>query len=357
MSSKEEAEFAAVLAEIEAEGVPDDGADEGEVLMESDQGEDPVTDEDTEAEAEAEADGEESEGDEPLETSDNEVFKNEIADLLDQGNLKKACEKLGVDPAIFKINNRQFAAIRKGESKARKFHTEAENKIKTASQKEAQAEKLHKTAELTYGPIVAGSKSAREGDWSRAKAAVELMFEMPFETVVDNIKKGVKPLDPAQAEILKLRAELQEEKAKKNQDDAKAVEQGQYQKDLQTVSTKLTGTPLEGVEGAAEDIVKVIRASYDPGLKKYSLTLKEAYKKVKETYQKKAAQLAKLSGAPTAKPSKAPKAPAPQSRAPLASQVRRPSSAKVTAEDEFAASIKEAAMAASAAERRNRRSR
>lgn len=346
MATNNEADdFAAVLAEVEAETAEEQPAEQPDEVQDEDEGQE-EGDLDT-----GDGEGESEEDTEPLETTDNEVFKTEIADLLDKGDLKKACEKLGVDPAIFKINNRQFAAIRKAETSARRAHTEAESKLTQATEKETKAEALQRKAEEIYGPVVAGSQSAKKGDWSRAKAAVEVMFEMPFEQVVEQIKKGAKPLDPAQAEVLKLRQELAEERAKKSQEETKAAEATQYQKDIQTVTSKLAGTPLEGIEGAAEEVVKVMRASYNPGLKKYTLTLKEAYKQVKTTYQKKAEQLAKLTASAAPKPASQAAA-----RTPLTSK-NKPSSAKVTEKDEFAASIAEAAREAAAAERRMRRAR
>lgn len=343
MSSTEsdEAEFAAVLAEMQAE---QPSADTDEVAEENvDEGQDPELDDNQEDS------GDEPEG-EPLEGTDAETLRTEVADLLDKGDLKKACEKLGVDPAIFKINNRQFAAIRKGETEAKRLHIEADTKL-------TKAEQVQKRAEEIYGPIVAGSKSARNGDWSTAKSAIEVMFEMPFEKVVESIQKGVKPLDPAQAEVMKLRKELEEERANKAKEETKTAETNQHIKDVQLVTGKLAGTPLEGIEGAAEEIVKTIRASYNPALKKNTLTLREAYKQVKTAYEKKAAQLARLAGvAPTASaPATAPKAGNKPSRTPLTA--RQTSAPKVSEVDEFAASVAEAAKAAAAADRRSRRSK
>lgn len=296
MSTKSDADISAEIdagmAELRAELGGDDSApEEAAPEAESVEG-DPEADEESE-------DEESEETEEALEDESGETARAEVAKLFADGDLKGACDKLGLDPSIFKLNNRQFAAARKAESEAKRRDAESRARDEQASSKLQQAEALNKGAEETYGPIAAGSLAyRRDRDTTKARAAIELMFGAPWEQIKTELDKGVKPLSPAELRVIELERKLEAEKANKTQTDAAAAAAAQHTADVAKVESKLAGTPLEGVEGAAEDIVKVIRASYNPALKKHTLTLKEAYQQVKAANVKKAAQLAKLSGRP-----------------------------------------------------------
>lgn len=287
-------EMAALRAELDAE--TPEVEDVEEATPEADSVEsDPGADEESEGEES------EEESEPALEEADGEAARAEVAKMFADGDLKGACAKLGLDPAIFKLNNRQFAAARKAESEAKRLASEAETRQAATEARAKQAEALQAGAEKVYGPIVAGNKAYRvDRDMAKAKAALELMFEDKFENIVENIQKGVQPLSAAELRVIELERKLTEEKAQKEQETAAQSSQQQHKADVDKVSSKLAGTPLEGVEGAAEDIVKVLRASYNPALKKNTLTLREAYQQVKATYAKKAAQLSRLTGKPKA---------------------------------------------------------
>jgi hypothetical protein len=289
----------AEMSELRAELGGEDAAESATTEAESVEG-------DPEADTASE-DEESEEKDEPAETLEDErgeTARAEVAKLFAEGNLKGACEKLGLDPTIFKVNNRQFAAARKAESEAKRLDAAAAAREAAAAAKLAESESLRTGAEKVYGPIVAGNKAYRvDRDMNKAKAAVELLFEDTWENIQAAIAKGSVALSPAELQVAQLRKELEDERAAKAADGASAAAAQQHAKDVEAVTGRLASTPLAGVEGAAEEIVKVIRASYNPALKKNTKTLKEAYAEVKAGLAKKAAQLAKLTGAkPSATP-------------------------------------------------------
>lgn len=296
MSTKTDADVAAemdaAMAELRAElGGDEDSSEEATPDADSVEG-NPGEDEESEEEEETE---------EPLETEDGEAARAEVAKLFAEGNLKEACAKLDLDPAIFKVNNRQFAAARKAETEAKRLEAAAAAREAAAAAKLAESEALRTGAEKVYGPIVAGNKAYRvDKDMAKARAAIELLLEDKWENIQAQINKGATPLTPAELRVIELEQRLEAEKTTKATADAAAAEAAQHAKDVAAVTTRLEKTPLAGVEGAAEEIVKVIRASYNPALKKNTLTLKEAYQQVKTAYAKKAAQLAKLTGKPKA---------------------------------------------------------
>lgn len=333
-----EAQMVAEMAELRAElGPSDDAPEEAAPEAESVEG-DPEADEESE-------DEEKEETEEPLEAEGGEEARAEVAKLFADGNLKAACEKLGLDPGIFKVNNRQFAASRRAESEAKRLAAEAESRHAAAEARAKQAENLQAGAEKVYGPIVAGNKAYRvDRDMAKAKAAVELLFEDSWENIQAAIAKGAQPLTPAELQVAQLRKELEDERAAKRAENEQTSTAAQQAADVAKVAAALAKTPLADVDGAAEEIVRTIRASYNPALKKNTKTLKEAYAEVKSAYAKKAAQLSKLTSRPAVKveeeptPSRAPRgAPA---RKPLASP--RTPAKPLSAEDAMEAEMKAA---------------
>lgn len=337
------ADFAEVLAELEADEGPE--ADSAAPEAESVQGDQEASDELEETETEE------------IETEtaevDVEADRAEIAGLFSKGKLKEACEKLGLDPGIFRLNNRQFAAARAAETAAKALKAEGEAALSEGTAKLAKATELDTAARTTYGPIAVGAAKYAQGEHLAAKGAVELFFRDKFENIVANIARAAKGIDPAQAEVIRLRREIAERDAANTASTAAAASAAEEAGQVTTIAGKLKGTPLEGVDGAAEEIARVIRASKHPTLNKYTVTLKEAYVQVKAAHAKKAAQLAKL--LPGARPAPVVDKRRPLDRTPLAA--RRPVEKKVDPDEEFRRELEAAARDTAAQERKNRRSK
>lgn len=313
-----EADFAAVLAEASA-AVPDEP--EAQTVDTPDESEDA-------AEPETPAEPEES-----LTEAETAAAK-----LIEQGDLDGALKRLGVDPALVKVDRRQFFAMRKGLA-------DAKAKERASEAKAAEATKLRTEAEKLYGPIAAGFAAHRQGDGAKLRAAIELLAEDSFENVLATIERGNRPLDPATAEVMRLRAELAErDKAVKSEQtaaQAKAAEQAQITK----LEAQVAKTPLAKVPGAAKQIYDRVKASYD-GVG-YSLSVKEAYAQVKAEVE----AVAKAFGAPAAPP---PRGKPLQERIPRTPETRRLSQAE-REEAEFRKTIAEAEAAARSVERSVRR--
>jgi len=348
------ADIASELASLQAEQGGGDTNEEAAPEADSVEGE-PEADEESE-EIEEDTDGADDEAleDEPAALDgDAEAFKSELAELIDSGDLKAAAEKLGLDPSVFKLNNRQFKAARVTAKEAKAAAAEAASKATLALQAQTKAEQLNAKAEEVYGPVVAGKHHYKNGDVLQARAALELMFEDTFENIVSNMAKGAKALDPAKLEVLKLRKELEAEKAAKAAETATQTAAQQRATEVAGIAAKLKSTPLAELgEEAAAEIHAVISKSYNAALGKHTVTLKEAYAQVKAGYEAKAAKLAKLSGKP---PVVAPKG---KTREPLEKTKlapRVPTGKKLTAEQEFAAELAAAKKETQAAARRDQR--
>ena len=315
-----EADFAAVLAEASA-AVPDEP--EAQTVDTPDESED-----DSAEKTDSAAD--ESESLTEAETA--------AAKLIEQGDLDGALKRLGVDPALVKVDRRQFFAMRKGLA-------DAKAKERASEAKAAEAVKLRTEAEKLYGPIAAGFAAHRQGDGAKLRAAIELLAEDSLENVLATIERGNRPLDPATAEVMRLRAELAErDKAVKSEQtaaQAKAAEQAQISK----LEAQVAKTPLAKVPGAAKQIYERVKASYD-GVG-YSLSVKEAYAQVKAEVE----AVAKAFGAPAAPP---PRGKPLQERIPRTPETRRLSQAE-REEAEFRKTIAEAEAAARSVERSARR--
>lgn len=348
----EAAEFADLLAELEA----DEGDDvSGEATPEADSVDgDPEADaesEDEESEADEDENSEELEG--PAAAADVEAFRSELAELIDGGDLKGACEKLGLDPKILKIDNRKFKAARVAETTAKRLKTEADQALQAGTQAKTEAEQLLESARKIYGPAAAGFTRYQEGDPSGVREAVEAMTGDSFENVVAAVARAAKGMDPGQVEVLKLRRELAAEKARRDAEAAQQSAKSEETAQVTQIAGKLKGTPLEGLaDEAAADIFKVLQASKHPTLGKYTKTLKEAYAEVKAVYAAKAAKLAAVTGTKTkVAPPKDKRRPL--DRTPLAS--KRPAGKQMTPEEEFAAEVKAAERASQEQERKRAR--
>lgn len=287
----EAADFAAVLAELHAEEA---GASVDAAATPDDEGDDEPGDEADEAGEELDEDAEETEDPETLEPEAASAVKATLRGLLEAGKLKDLAKALDVDPSIFKTNPRQFAAMRKGLSDAATAKAAADAAATEGRTKLQQAEQLTTSAQTTYGPIVAARRAADAGDWSTAKAAVELIFPgRTFQEISASIARADKGLDPGQVEVIKLRRELAARDAAVEAAKATQTEAQTTAAHVAGVEGKLKGTPLEGVEGAAKDIVALVHASKIPG-GGYSKTVQQAYAEVKAALAKKATQLARL---------------------------------------------------------------
>ncbi len=352
------ADFAAVLAELEADQGSDGDVETEEATPGADVDSDPAADDESEDESEdiedEESEDEDLEDEAPEGSADVETFKDELAELLDGGDLKALAEKLGKDPSIFKLNNKQFKAARVAERNARKAKAEADTALATASEKETKATQLQSGCESTYGPIVAGFTAYKKGDPMRARAAIELMLEDKFENIVATIGRAAKGLDPGVVEVQRLRNELAERDRKLAEQTTAAQSQAEEATQVSAIAGKLKTTPLAGIaDEAAGQIWALIKASKHPTLNKYTKTLKEAYQEVKD---KEMARVAKL-GAKIEKKGKTPPADkrVPLDKTPLAA--KRPVPKKLTEEQEFARELELAKRQTNAQERRIRRSK
>lgn len=300
----EAAEFAALVAELKApeadeDNDGDEAAPEGDTSADPEEDEDEDTDSGDELEDEDEPSDDEDEDEDEEELEDDEDLSADekaAKSLFESGDIKAACKKLGIDPKIFKINARQFTAMRKGLADSAKLAKEGNAKL-------TQGQQLHTKAEEVYGPIVAGFQAYKGGNPLNVRAAIELMCEDSFENVVATVARAAKGLDPAQLEVIKLRKEMADRDAKQKEEGAKATQATQEKAEVKKLSTLLKSTPLAKIEGAAEEIRALVVASYDGT--GYGLTVKQAYAQVKAKHAKVAAAFGgKLPTGKTGKPGK-----------------------------------------------------
>ena len=354
----EAAEFASLLADLEAEeGAPGDSE---EAAPETDSVEgDPEADGESEDEENEDEDEDEELEDAPAASEDVESFKSELAELIDAGDLKSACAKLGLDPSIFKLNNRQFKAARTSVREAKQLKAQADAALQTSKAEKSQADQLMAAARQTYGTAAAGFQAYQQGDPTQVRAAIEAMAGDTFENVVATVARAAKGMDPGQVEVLKLRRELAAEKARQTAEQTQAQAKAEEAAQVAQIAGKLSGTPLAALaDEAAADIFQVLQASKHPTLGKYTKTVKEAYAEVKAIY---AARAAKLAAVTADKGKKGKVVPPKDKRRPLdraPTADRRPAGKQMTEEEEFQLELKAAErMTQKQARERSRRSR
>lgn len=277
--------------------------------------------------------------DTPAPEPELEPAQANVAKLLEDGDLDAAAKALGVDPSVFKLDKRGFAAMRKGVKDARAKESEA---IKAKQE----AEKLQQEAEKTYRPIVDSYAAGRAGDGTRLRRALEMSAEMGWEQIKALCDKAGQPPDAATAEVLRLRRELAERDQKATKADAETKAAAQAKADIAAIGAKLAATPLAKVPGAAQKIYDRVKASHDGT--GYTLSVRDAYAEVKAE----AMALAAAFGAPAA-PQPAKKRLEPVRKAKPATRIER----RKAEEDEFTAVLREAEAAIKAQERAGRRAR
>lgn len=266
------AELAAAIAETADEEVETEEVDE-EVDEEQE------TEETDEAADDADEDDRGDEDEEDLEDEGQGGIDAEAAaKAFEAGDLEAGAKALGLDPEVFDLDATKFKAARKMADNARKRDQDAADKLK-------KAETVERSAQETYGPIVLARKAQREqadGWQGKVLGALEMFFG-DLEPLKEAL--GATGGEPAEeTEVDKLRRELRERDRKADEAKAAAEEAEQIKAHEAEVLAKLEKTPLAGKKRAAAEIVRLVRGSYDPATKGYGMTVKEAYRQVKEDF-------------------------------------------------------------------------
>lgn len=319
-----EADFSASLAEASknvGESAPvveveaDDAADPEESEGTADDAEESVVADADSADDDADDDGsaEDGEADGPL--PDVDEFKSTVSQLLVDGDLAGACKALGIDPKILKINQPKFEAMRKGLKEAKELREAATAATTAAAAEDTRVKAVLADAKKTYGPLVDLKNSLKLGDYYAAKELLESLAPqgVTFQQIAEGIVQAAKGVSPAEAN---LRRQLKQEredraaaeaKAQKERDDAQTATQTEAlnKKNLLGAQKRLTGTAFDGVEGAAEKLVKIVADNWDYDRKGLKIPIAECVKLLaKDPIISKLVELKKLKGkgaAPAAK--------------------------------------------------------
>lgn len=280
----DEAEFLASVAEAAQATGEDDNAPgpdpSGESADAADGGDDP-----TGAPADSDDAGDTAAGDDSIDRAG-------LAELLTGGDLEALCKLAGVDPKILKVSPGKLKADREMLRQAKTAEAAAKTRDDLAAAKLTEAKQLIDAGKQTYGWAVDLKNMIAAGDVIGVKELVTSLAPkgMTWEQINAAIVKAEKGDNPSEVMYRALLRKQAQEKAeadrlaaeKVRQDAEKANETTQAQRNLASAEARLKGTPFEKVPRAAETLVQIVQAAYDPVRKGYSITPQQAIKKLAE---------------------------------------------------------------------------
>jgi len=371
------ADFAASLvAAVNASGEDANGDPEGTTTDGVDAGEsDEAADDAGDVEG-ADADGSDDAGDddEPAEDdgADGEVPDlSAVGQLFVDGDLAAACKALGIDPKVLNVSEPKFKAMRQGLKEARETKAAGETALAEAAGQKTKNDAILKDAKAKYGPLVDLKNALGLGDYGAAKELLESLAPkgVTFQQIAEGIVQAARGVSPgemaARRELKRIKEEREAEQtalaAKETEKQTEAQKTALAEKNLKGAETRLKGTQFDGVDGAAAKLVEIVAANWDYDRKGPKLT-PDGYLKllgedpvIKQLVELKVLKKGKT--VPTARKGSKDRLnreqPATETRDNKGQFVKRVGP-KVTKEDEFKASIAEAARQ-EAAELRTRR--
>jgi hypothetical protein len=361
---------AAELSEEEPSAAVQLGADP------SDESGDAADDSDAAADAEAPADDADDAGDsdgseESGEDDESVPDLSAVGKQILGGDLAGACKKLGIDPKIFKLNEPKFKAMREGLKEARTKETAAAAKAKEAETNLAQAQAVIAEGKKQYGHLIDLKHAIALGDFGVVKELLEELAPKgtTYQQIAEGIVLAAKGASPGEAaakrEAKRLREELAAREAAAEADKQKQAEEAASKalaaKNLAGAATRLKGTQFDGIDEAPAALVRIVSENWDYARKGLKIKPEECLKLlgqdpvISKLVKLKKLEAAKAPARDTASGQfrnrgaigKKPPAPPPGNRPPP----------KVSREDEFKASIQEAARLEAAEERTARRGR
>jgi hypothetical protein len=274
------AEFAAALNEAAgaAEETPDEpvNAKASDVAVDGAAG-----DEDSSESVEPvdDTDGSPDAGDDdgPAEDDEDDApVSDDVASIRQKfidGDIEDALKELGVDPKVLGVNGPKLIAMRKGLAEAKNLKARADGILKDAAAKEQNAQAIIADGKKTYGHLVDLKHALKLGEYTAAKDILEALAPegVIYKQIAEGLAKAASGMSPAEVIYRKKLREM----AAKEQADAEAAEQAKAKasqpapeavqaKNLAGANALLKGTPLEGVAGAAEAVVRIAAEQWDP---------------------------------------------------------------------------------------------
>lgn len=343
----EEAERAALIAELDAEDSESEAREPAEELPgEAEPSEDT-------AEDEGEEEGDDEVEEQSFEGADE--FREHVKSLLEAGDMRKVEEALGLEKNALKLNGAKFRYVRQQAQKA------AET-IQRAETEAAKAQNLVESAKQVYGPMVQAKQLFHSGTADgvqRAARFVESHFGVPLTQFVEAVVKAGRGEASAHRgpdpEVAELKQTVQRLLEERTQQQTQAQAQAAEQRHLEAIKGKLGGSPLAKLPDGAKVVYEKIKGSYDQSIGGYRLNLRDAIAAAQDdpAVKWKLHELASKRKAPAAAPGKQPASQLQRKRVVTAPKAANPAEAEAAAKARLIAELEAEERKAERAARRS----
>lgn len=270
---------------------------------------------------------------------------------------------LGLDPKVIDVNDAKLRAMRQGLKEARERDAAATTKAK-------QVEIALAEGKRQYGPLVDLKLALAAGDFAAAKDLLEALAPQgtSYKQIAEGIARAAAGMSPSEALYRKKLREMEAENARKAEE-AKAQEErtkteqsaaDTAKRNLEGAKRMLSKTPFESIPGAAEKLVELAAANWDPVKKGLKVPREQLVKELeKDPVIGGLLELKRLKaagGRPPAQPKdEKPAAERRDGKGRFQPRTQRPERDK--GQDEFAAALAEASRLEAAERRQTRKGR
>lgn len=377
--TNEAADFAASLAEAStaAEETPDDSetsaGTEAPAATDELDGEGNLSEGEPAADDDAGSDDEDDAADEEDESKDS---GSESLDAIKQkfldGDIEDALKDLGLDPKILEVNGPKLVAMRKGLKEAKEAEARANAKLEQGVHAEERAKAIIADGKKQYGHLVDLKNALRLGEYTAARDILEALAPegTTYKQIAEGLAKAAQGMSPSEQVYRKKLRELAEKERKdaeaaeaaKAEQTTKVTTEQLAQKNLDGAKKLLANTELADIPGAAEELVKLAAANWDPAKKGLKVPREQLVKDLaKHPVIGQLLELKRLKAGGKGKPAPKTEAPAVDrdrntgkfKKVDRALDKNRKADPKAKEKDEFAAALAEATRM-EAAERRSR---
>lgn len=208
------------------------------------------------------ADGQEADGEADGEVPDAVA---EARELFLAGDKAKALKKLGLDPKVLDLNDAKFRTMRQGLKEADTKLTEATRLHTEATAAQAETKRMYELGKKELGPVLQMKRLLAKGDFASAKDLLEACAPpgTTYRQIAEGIAAAASGMSAAEQLYRRKLRELDAAEHEKAPEPEKKAPPADAGKNLEGAKKMLTSTPLDGIPGAAEALVRIAAENWD----------------------------------------------------------------------------------------------
>ncbi len=208
-------------------------------------------------------DGQEADGEDSGEVSDAVA---EARELFLAGDKAAALKALGLDPKVLDLNDAKFRTMRQGLKEADTKLAEATRLHTEAEASKAETKRMYELGKKELGPVLQMKRLLAKGDFASAKDLLEACAPpgTTYRQIAEGIAAAASGMSAAEQLYRRKLRELDEkENAPKEPEPDKKAPAADAGKNLEGAKKMLASTPLDGIPGAAEALVRIASENWD----------------------------------------------------------------------------------------------